>query len=166
MNRQTLTANGSFYPGAPEAFVPGLPINFKLFSAARQALHARRASRGVSAMGREEFIRHVTLHLPEVAARIEEDDFGVLHLEMAAMKLATRDALLRFDFHTVRRHFAFISYLFAHADNALQDAIRISYLEALFLDETASEYDRARAFLPELLEEALRHSERYFSLMR
>lgn len=166
MNTQTLATNGLFYPGVQETAVPGLFFSYKRFSATRQALLARCSGRGASAMGRDEFIRHVTLHLPEVAARIEEDDFGILHLEMGAMKLATRDALLRYDFHTVRRHFAFIAYLFAHADNALQDAIRISYLEGLLLDETAPGYARARRHLPDLLEEALRHSERYFALMK
>lgn len=166
MNSPTLAANGRFDPAVLEAAVPGPFFSFKLFSAARQVLHAHRASRSVTTMGRDEFIHHVLLHLPEVAARIGEDDFGTLHLEMGAMKLATREAILRYDLHAVRRHFAFIAYLFAHADNALQDAIRISYLEGLFLDEPASAYGRARAVMPELLQETLGRSEHYFSLMR
>jgi hypothetical protein len=140
-------------------------FNFSVFSAMRQAMQVRRAATAVTIMGRADFIHHVTLHLPEVSARIEEDDFGILHLEMGAMKLATRDAILRYEFHTVRRHFAFIAYLYEHADNDLHDAIRVSYLESLFIGEETPEYENARSLLPKNLAEALKKLDLRYALL-
>lgn len=140
-------------------------FNFSVFSAMRQAMQVRRAQVPVTIMGRADFIHHVTLHLPEVSARIEEDDFGVLNLEMGAMKLATREAILCYEFHTVRRHFAFIAYLFEHADNELQDAIRVSYLESLFIGEETPEYENARSLLPKNLAEALKKLDLRYALL-
>ncbi len=110
----------------------------------------------ITVMSRADFIHHVTLHLPEVSSRIEEDDFGILHLEMGAMKLATREAIRGYELHTVRRHFAFIAYLYEHADKELHDAIRVSYLESLFIGEEMPEYEHARSLLPRNLVEALK----------
>jgi len=140
-------------------------FNFSVFSAMRQAMQVRRAVMPITIMGRADFIHHVTLHLPEVSARIEEDDFGILHLEMGAMKLATREAILRYEFHTVRRHFAFIAYLFEHADHELHDAIRVSYLECLFIGEETPEYENACSLLPKNLAEALKKLELRYTLL-
>lgn len=140
-------------------------FNFGLFSTMRQAIKNRGANIPVTVMGRADFIHHVTLHLPEVSSRIEEDDFGILHLEMGAMKLATREAILRYEFHTVRRHFTFIAYLFEHADKELQDAIRVSYLESLFIGEETPEYEHARGILPRNLAEALKKLDLRYALI-
>ncbi len=139
--------------------------SFKMFTAVRHALHGQRTSGPVTIMGRLDFVRHVALHLPDVSARIAEDDFGILHLEMGAMKLATRDAIRGYDFHAVRRHFAFIAYLYEHADSALFGAITVSYLEALFMDEAAAEFKSARSLLPSNLDEALRRAELRHNLL-
>ncbi len=119
----------------------------------------------ITVMTRADFIHHVTMHLPEVSARIEEDDFTILHLEMAAMKLATRDAILAYEFHTVRRHYSFIAYLFEHADKELHDAIRVSYLESLFIGEETAEYEHARGLLPKNLAETLKKLESRYPLL-
>ncbi len=140
-------------------------FNFGLFSAMRKAVQGQRASMPITVMGRADFIHHVTLHLPEVSVRIEEDDFGVLHLEMGAMKLATRDAIRRYELHTVRRHFAFIAYLFEHADKELHDAIRVSYLEQLFIGEETPDYEHARGLLPRNLAEALKKLDLRYALL-
>jgi hypothetical protein len=108
---------------------------------------------------RADFMKLVTLYLPEVAARIEESDFGVIHLEMGAMKLATRDAFARSDFATVRKHLFLIADLFDRADAELYDAIRISYLEALFLGDTSAAHIVARGMLSKAMENALRQAE-------
>jgi hypothetical protein len=140
-------------------------FNFNVFSSLRQTLRSRSKTMPVTIMSRADFIHHVTLHMPEVSALIEEDDFGILHLEMGAMKLATQCAIMRYEFHTVRRHFSFISYLFEHADNELYDAILVSYLESLFIDEDASEYLNARSLLPASLEDALKKAELRYELL-
>lgn len=180
MNQQTLTMPNDQFP------LNGVPVprglhahdfsqqdfpqqdfrfNFNVFSTMRQALRSRVPPMPITIMGRADFIHHVTLHMPEVSSRIDEDDFGILHLEMGAMKLATRDAIVRYEFHTVRRHFSFIAYLFEHAENALYDAILVSYLEGLFIGETAPEYENARSLLPNNLAEALKKAELRFTLL-
>ncbi len=157
-----LSAQGMFAQGASPHDFGG---SFTVFSAVRHALHGRMASGVATSMGRADFVHHVALHLPDVSERIAEDDFGVLHLEMGAMKLATQDAIRHHELHTVRRHFAFIAYLYEHADNALYNAILVSYLEALFMDETAPAYENARSLLPPSLAEALKRAELRHTLL-
>lgn len=140
--------------------------SFKLFAAMRHALYGRMTATPVTIMGRADFVHHVALHLPDVATRIAEDDFGILHLEMGAMKLATREAVLRYELHTVRRHFAFIAYLYEHADNELYGAILVSYLEPLFVEETEPAFDNARGLLPPNLADALKRAELRHALLR
>ncbi len=140
-------------------------FNFGIFAALRTKFRDCASSSPVTVMTRTDFIHHVMLHMPEVAARIEEDDFGVLNLEVAAMKLATRDAIEDYDFHTVRRHFSLISYLLEHADKELRNAILVSYLEALFLDNATPEYLNARSLLSANLADALKRIELHFKLL-
>lgn len=175
MNQQTLampntpfsfngvmSAHGCFAQDVP---AQDFRSNFNVFYAMRQALRSRGQAMPITIMGRADFIHHITLHMPEVSSRIEEDDFGILHLEMGAMKLATRDAIVCYEFHTVRRHFAFISYLLEHADHALYDAILVSYLEGLFIGEVTPEYESARSLLPKNLTEALKKTELRYTLL-
>ena len=108
---------------------------------------------------RADFMKQITLYLPEVAARIEESDFGVLHLEVGAVKLATKSAIANRDFASVRKYLTLVSEFFERADAELYDAIRISFLEGLFLEETSSSYTEARKMLSRAMENALRQSE-------
>ncbi len=174
MNMQTLAISNAVMPFGimlPEQAMQAqkcaqdFRFNFGLFSSMRQAMHSRRAAIPITVMGRADFIHHVILHFPEVSSRIEEDDFGILHLEIGAMKLATREAILGYEFHTVRRHYSFISYLFEHADKELQDAIRVSYLEMLFIGEETPEYEHARGLLPKNLAEVLKKLELRYALL-
>jgi hypothetical protein len=140
--------------------------SFKRFAAMRHALYGRMTATPVTIMGRADFVDHVVMHLPDVATRIAEDDFGILHLEMGAMKLATREAIRRYELHTMRRHFAFIAYLYEHADHALYGAIVVSYLEPLFIDETEPAFENARGLLPPNLADALKRAELRHALLR
>ncbi len=141
-------------------------FNFGIFAALRAKFHGRAHATPVTVMTRTDFIHHVMLHMPEVAARIEEDDFGILNLEVAAMKLATRDAIECYDFHTVRRHFSLLGYLLEHADKELHNAILVSYLEALFLDNASPEYLNARSLLSANLADALKRIELHFKVLK
>lgn len=158
MNLQALAAPNILLP-FNAASAHDFRCNFNAFSALRQTLRSHGQVAPVTIMTRADFFHHITLHMPEVSARIEEEDFGILHLEMGAMKLATRHAIVRYEFYTVRRHFSFIAYLFEHADDELYDAILISYVGALFIGETSPEYKSARSLLPASLEQALRKAE-------
>jgi len=64
--------------------------------------------RPIPVAGYSRFAGYLAIHFPEVAASIDEADFGVLHLEVGELRLATRDAIQRRDWPTVRAHFDFI----------------------------------------------------------
>lgn len=163
MNTQAATLPVFRLPFNVEA-VDDFRLNFELFAALRGALSIHPKALPITTMGRSDFIHYITLHFPDVSARIEKSDFGIIHLEMGVMKLATRDAILGREFSTVRRHFSFVSYLFEHADRELYDAIVVSYLEGIFISETLPSYLSARRLLPLNLEEALKKSEHNFRI--
>lgn len=133
-----------------------LLLDFKAFSSLRRMV-AHQQNKPL--LKRSDFMKQMTLYLPEVAARIEESDFGIVHLEVGAMKLATRQAILGRDFATVRKHLFLVNELFDRADTELYEAIRISYLEALFLEEISPEFMEARSMLAKPIENVLRQSE-------
>ncbi len=138
-------------------------LDFKTFASLRRIVTHQQSK---PLLRRTDFMKQVTLYLPEVAERIEESDFGILHLEVGTMKLATRDAFARSDFATVRKHLSLIADLFDRADAELYEAIRISYLEALFLDEVSAAHIVARSMLPQPMENALRQSESHLEKQR
>ncbi len=158
------------FPGIPFPFhtepAGSFRMHFNVFAALRQSLHPGSHAVPITIMTRADFLHHITLHMPEVAMRIEEEDFGILHLEMGAMRLATQDAIAGYEFHTVRRHLSYIGYLFEHADRELCNAILVSYLEGLFLGNTLPDYLNARSMLPANLEQALKNAERRFATLQ
>lgn len=131
-------------------------LDFRTFASLRRMVTHQQSKPLIK---RTDFMKQVTLYLPEVAARIEESDFGVVHLEVGAMKLATRDAFASSDFATVRKHLSLLADLFDRADDELYEAIRISYLEALFLNEVSAAHIVARSMLSRPMENALRQAE-------
>ncbi len=156
---------GHALPG-PDTAARDAGRSYAIFAALYEAGRRHASNSAISLMGRTDFLQHVVLQLPDVAAHIDEDDFGILHLEMGAMKLATLDAIRRHDLHIVRRHFAFITYLYEYANNELHDAILVSYLEALFVDDCPPACERVRSLLPASLAEALRRAELRNALLR
>jgi hypothetical protein len=133
--------------------------DFRMYASLRQMLAHSRAR---PLMTRLDFMQQITLYLPEVSALIEESDFGILHLEVGALKLATRQALRQYDFGRVRRHLFLVGNLFEHADAELREALHLSYLEPLFLGETSIAHREARSLLSKPMEEAVRQSELRF----
>jgi hypothetical protein len=131
-------------------------LDFKTFASLRRMVTHQQSK---PLLRRTDFMKQVTLYLPEVAERIEESDFGIVHLEVGTMKLSTRDAFARSDFATVRKHLSLIADLFDRADAELYEAIRVSYLEALFLDEVSAAHIVARSMLSMPMENVLRQSE-------
>lgn len=131
-------------------------LDFKTFSSLRRMVTHQHSKPLIK---RTDFMKQVTLYLPEVAARIEESDFGIVHLEVGAMRLATREAILACDFATVRKHLFLVTDLFDRADSELYEAIRVSWLDALFLEETSPAFLEARSMLSKPMENVLRQSE-------
>ena len=139
--------------------VPHFPADFRTFSSLRLSIR----SRAKPTLVRTDFIYQLTLYFPEVAAHIDESDFGILPLEVGAVTVATQDALNRFDLLTVRRYLVFIGDLFERADAQLQKAIQVAYLENLFLGEKSYAHVEARHLLPGCLADALKKSESHFA---
>jgi hypothetical protein len=59
---------------------------------------------------------------------------GLLHLQVATLSHHTEAAIESGDLAAVRRHFAFVDRMLADADEDVDNAIHVSYLEHLLLD--------------------------------
>ncbi len=143
---------------APESIVQPFErlLDFKTFTSLRRMV-ARQHNKPL--VNRADFMQQITLYLPEAAALIEESDFGIVHLEVGAVCVATKQAIAKRDFATVRRHLSLVADIFDRAEAELYDAIRISYLETLFLGETTTARMEARSMLSRPMENTLRHAE-------
>jgi hypothetical protein len=113
------------------------------------------------ATGNSKFTDYLTRHFPAVAASIDTDCW-LLHLEVGAMTLASREAILKGDWPTLCSHFSFIDSVLESADKELHDAIGVSYLVNLFYDETSLHYAKARTLMPKRLAAALEIMERHY----
>ncbi len=140
-------------------------VNDNVLSSLQQSLRVRSARAPAARMTRADFMEYVSRHMPEVQAHVEPGDSGHAHLELGAMRLATRDAIARDDFRTVYSHFAVVGAWLSYADDDLFNAMIVSYLESLFMGITAPGYRNARSLLPMNLEEALQKIERHFDLV-
>lgn len=118
------------------------------------------------AAGTPRFADHLAARFPKVAATIEEADFGVLPVEVDALKLATRDAIQKKDWPTASAHFAFVDEMLESALPELHEAIGISYLTNLFYGETSPEFAMARTLMPKRLAAALELMERHYEELR
>ncbi len=112
--------------------------------------------------GTSRFADYLAIYFPEVATSTDEVDSGVLHLEVAALKQATRDAILKRDWSGVRRHFDFVDWILETAETDLHDAIGVSYLVSLFYGETSLDFAKARTLMPRRLAVALEIMERHY----
>jgi hypothetical protein len=108
---------------------------------------------------------YLTMRFPKVAASINTENWA-LHLEIGAMTLATREAILKQDWPTLSAHFIFIDNVLEAADTELHEAIGMSYLVNLFYGETAFDYAKARTLMPKRLAAALEIMERHYEELR
>ncbi len=158
LHNQSGNGKSGVLTGAPRS-----PLEYNSF----YYLHKVICLKSLPVAGNSRFASHLALHFPEAAARINEYDFGVLHLEVGALKLATRDAIAQRDWDTVASHFAFVSEMLADGGPELRDALRVSYLGNLFYGETTLNYAKARSLLPRGLGAALADIESHYeSLVR
>ena len=58
---------------------------------------------------------------------------GLLHLQLAALARHTQAAIVAGDLATVRRDFMFVDRVLGHADEFVENAIHVSYLEHVAL---------------------------------
>jgi len=144
----------------------GMPIGFlrlQLDYNSFHHLHRLVCLKSLHVAGNSRFASYLALHLPEAAMRIDEGDYGVLHLEVGALKLETRDAIARRNWDAVREHYVFVSLVMEDAGAELRDAIMVSYLGSLFYGEDSLNFAKARSMLPRDLAAALDAVERHYS---
>jgi len=144
--------------GKPAASQPPSRFDYHSF----RDLHKLALLKPVPVSGKSRFAGYLAIHFPEVAAAIDDMDFGVLHLEVGALKRASREAILARDWPLVSRHFAFVDSVLESASTELHDAIGVSYLGNLFYGETSLNYAKARTLLPKRLALALEIMERHY----
>ena len=94
-------------------------------------------------LNRESFIAAIASQFPEVAANIDEVDDGLLHLEVAAFRRCVEDAIDNGQMWNVERYCRFIYDSFANADDALDNAIGVSFIEDFALGEITEQRRRA-----------------------
>lgn len=82
-------------------------------------------------IGRDQFVALLTERFPAVAAAITDIAAGLVHCEMAELRRATNAAIAAGDLATVRRHFEFVDEVLRAADEAVENAVVVSYLEDL-----------------------------------
>lgn len=125
-------------------YSPRLLLDFVTFTKLRE-LMSQEPSRSTA---HSRFACYLALYLPEVAAYIDEDDFGIIHLEIAALARATADAVARNDWPAVRKYFSFISDMQVSVGGELHDAINVSFAKYLAQDDADLNTPENREQLP------------------
>ena len=115
-----------------------------------------------SKIDREAFLQALTERFPEIAASISDIESGLLHPEMGVISHATRSAIAAHKWEAVKEQFEFIGEIFVGANDAVRNAVYVSYLENVFLGETSSDFKMARAMLPPVLNHAMSELEAHF----
>ncbi len=111
---------------------------------------------------RELFLTALAERFPEITARISDVEAGLLHPEMSVVSAATRNAIEAGDWNAVAAHFKFVAEIFAGGNEAVRNAVCVSYLENVLLGETAVQFSTARAMLPSVLSKAMVELEAHF----
>ena len=158
---QSVNDMGGKEMGGVLAGIPRFQLDYNSFCDLQRMVSLK----SLPVAGHSRFASHLALHFPEAAARIDENDFGVLHLEVGALKLATRDAIAKCDWNTVAEHFAFVAEMMEGAGAELRDALHVSYLGSLLYGETSLNYAKARSMLPKKLASALEKVERHYEYL-
>ena len=115
-----------------------------------------------SEIDREAFLQALNARLPEIAASISDIESGLLHPEMGVVSHATRSAINAHNWDAVKEQFEFIGEIFVRANDAVRNAVYVSYLENVLLRETSSDFKKARAMLPPSLSLAMAELEAHF----
>ena len=141
--------------------IPRFQLDFNTF----YDLHRVVGLKSLPAAGHSRFASHLALYFPEAAARIDENDFGILHLEVGALKILTREAIAKRDWESVGEHYSFVEVMMAVGGDELCDALQVSYLGSLFYGETSLNFAKARSLLPKKLASILENVESHYEHM-
>ena len=91
----------------------------------------------------QRFIAALTQQFPEVAATLDDIDDGLLHLEMAAFRRCVENAMDEGRLWDVERYCRFIDESLRNADDALDNAIGVSFIEDFALGEWSENRHKA-----------------------
>lgn len=94
-------------------------------------------------LNREVFISAIQSQLPEVAASWNGIDEGLLHLEVAAYRQCVECAIDEGRMWDVERYCRFLADSLANADDALENAISISFIEDFALGQITDQRRQA-----------------------
>lgn len=155
-----LVLNDTVRNARPAASRPRLPLDYRAF---RDMSRILAVEPSLFASG-SQFACLLAVYFPETARCIDEDDFGVLHLEVGVLRLASKVAIVDGDWDMLSRHYAFVAALLAYCGGALRQALEVSYLGSLFYGESSAHYDKARSLLPPMLAYALAAVEHHYAM--
>jgi hypothetical protein len=94
-------------------------------------------------LNRESFINAIAAQFPEVAAAFDEIDNGLIHLEVAAFRRCVENAIDNGRLWNAERYCRFISDSLANADDDLDNAIGVSFIEDFALGEITEQRRKA-----------------------
>jgi hypothetical protein len=107
-------------------------------------------------LNRDAFISAIRSLFPEVAATWDDIDDGLLHLEVAAFRRCVENAMDNGRLWDVGRYCRFIADSFENADDALDNAIGVSFIEDFALGEITENRRKAvRERLPKILRDGI-----------
>jgi hypothetical protein len=97
----------------------------------------------VAAINHQEFLEQLTAEFPELAAAIIDEGMGLLHLEVAAFRRVTENAMDAGKLWAAEKHFRFVERVLRDAAPDVENALGVSYVEDLALGECTSKRYRA-----------------------
>lgn len=143
---------------ADNAAIPRFQLDYLAFRDLHKILCCKSPQRALQSR----FACCLAVYFPDVAEHIDESDFGILHLEVAVLKQGSRNAILKGDWETLTRHFAFVRSMLDNGGHELRNALSVSYLGSLFYGETERSFAAARCLLPPRLTHALERIEKHY----
>lgn len=141
------------------ATIPRFQLDYHSFRDLHKILCFKPAKHTV----KSRFACYLAIYFPEVAQLIDENDFGILNLEVGVLKTVSRNAIYKGDWDTLSRHFAFVMALLDNGGGELRNALSVSYLGSLFYGESRGNFAVARCLMPRRLARALEGIEKHYS---
>ncbi|MBL8734275.1 MAG: hypothetical protein JNN13_18005 [Planctomycetes bacterium] len=112
-----------------------------------------------------DFIDALRAQFPAAAAEIDPDiECGLLHLEVGAFCRHAEDAIRAGDAAAVRDCFRFAEWLLQHGDDAVVNAVNVSFLEHLLFEGRKTAW--AKSLMPPALARAWQEMQDYMRQLR
>lgn len=102
----------------------------------------------------QQFIELLLAEFPGLRSEVQDETWaGLLHLETACFGRYTQSAIDNHDVENLRRCFDFATRIFQDADAEVKNALYVSYLENLDLEDGKAQRAWAVKMMPPLLKE-------------